>query len=35
MHGTAFTGRMLVADGRLLMLIGMSSASNPTSLLEN
>ncbi len=35
MHGTAFTGRMVYVDGRLLMLIGMGSASHPTSLLEN
>lgn len=31
MHSTAFTGRMIVADGRLLMLIGM----NKVTLLEN
>lgn len=33
---TAFTGRMVVADGRLLMLIGMASGTaNGVSLLEN
>ena len=36
MLGTAFTARMVVADGRLLMLIGMARGiNNGVSLLEN
>lgn len=34
--GTAFTGRMVVAEGRLLMLVGMAhGTANGVSLLEN
>ena len=29
LHGTAFTGRMIKADGRLLMLIGMGNVALP------